>query len=179
LRFLSQPPEAEFAHGYRQAVEAGLFMKRTLIISGCLVLVALLGPSQWARATLGEPADTINADRTALKAVKRATTTHAGYTVEEVVADATTVREYVSPSGIVFGVAWNGYAYPDLTQLLGSYWGEYRDARKNAPRVHGRRSQRISTDDVVVETWGRMRDLQGRAYVPALIPSGVSIDEIK
>jgi len=37
----------------------------------------------------------------------------------------------------------------------------------------------VRTDRVVVEKWGNMRNLQGRAYAPALIPPGVSIDEIK
>jgi len=37
----------------------------------------------------------------------------------------------------------------------------------------------VRTDRVVVEKWGHVRNLQGRAYPPALIPLGVSVDEIK
>jgi hypothetical protein len=33
----------------------------------------------------------------------------------------TTAREYVSPSGQVFAVSWQGQAMPDLGQLLGSW----------------------------------------------------------
>src|ERR1035437_3057014 len=93
---------------------------------------------------------------------------HTGYTVEMVVSDATTVREYVSSAGIVFGIAWDGYVNPDLTQLLGSFWGEYSSASKNSSRKFGRKHQQISTDNIVVEKWGHMRNLQGRAYVPSL-----------
>jgi len=31
----------------------------------------------------------------------------------------------------------------------------------------------------VVETWGHMRAMRGRAYVPALVPAGVALDEIR
>ena len=48
-----------------------------------------------------------------------------------------------------------------------------------SPREPGRRNQKVETNRIVVEKWGHMRNLQGRAYVPALIPAGVSIDEIK
>ena len=154
-------------------------MKRKQFISGCLGLVTALASSQWAHAVLGGSADTITADRKALQAVQRATTSHKGYTVEEVVSDATAVREYVSSSGVVFGIAWNGYVHPDLTQLLGSYWNAYSAARQKATRKFGRKRQQIATDSVVVEKWGHMRNLRGRAYVPSLVPAGVSIDEIK
>ena len=144
-----------------------------------MAVVAALAAAECAYAALGGNADTVTADRKALSGVHRASTSRNGYTVEEIASDSTTVREYVSSAGVVFGIAWNGYVHPDLTQLLGSYSGHYSSARKNAPHVQGRRNQRIAADDVVVEKWGHMRNLQGRAYAPALVPSGVSIDEIK
>ena len=154
-------------------------MKREWIISGCLVIVAAFASSNWVHAALGGSADTITSDRKALNAVHRATTPLTGYTVVEVVSDATTVREYISPSGVVFGIAWNGYVRPDLMQLLGSYWGEYSAARQKAARGVGHTRQQLATDNIVVENWGHMRNLQGRAYVPRLVPAGVCIDEIK
>ena len=154
-------------------------MKRKAILSIFMAMVALPASGQWAHAALGGSADTVTADRKALQAVHRATTPRSGYTVEEVVSDATTVREYVSPSGVVFGIAWNGYVHPDLMLLLGSYWGEYSAARQKAARNPGRTRQRIATENIVVEKWGHMRNLQGRAYAPVLVPAGVSVDEIK
>ena len=141
---------------------------------------ALLAVTQQAQAGLGEPADSVATDRKTLSAVQRATTAYNGYTVHEFASDATTVREYVSPSGIVFGIAWEGLTYPDLTPLLGPYDGEYRQALKQETRTPGsRRYHAVRTDGVVVEKWGNLRDLRGRAYAPALIPPGVSVDEIK
>jgi hypothetical protein len=141
---------------------------------------AVLPVVQQAQAGLGESVDSVVSDRKALSAVQRATTAYSGYTVHEFASDATTVREYVSPSGIVFGVAWNGLTYPNLTPLLGSYHSEYQQALRQETRKPGiQRYHAVRTDGVVVEKWGHMRNLQGRAYAPALIPPGVSIDEIK
>ena len=102
-----------------------------------------------------------------------------GYNVHEVISASVTLREYLSPSGVVFGIAWNGLIHPDLTPLLGSYAGEYGEALRQTPRKPGRRRLQVKTNQVVVEKWGHMRNLKGRAYAPALIPPGVSVDEIK
>lgn len=154
-------------------------MKPKQIFSVYMVLVAILVSSQSAHAVLGGSADTVSKDRTALQAVHRATTSRNGYTVEEMASDATTVREYVSPSGIVFGIAWNGYVHPDLTQLLGSYVGEYTAAQQKAVRKFGSKRLHLATENIIIEKWGHMRDLRGRAYAPSLIPTGVTSDEIK
>lgn len=157
-------------------------MKKTYYtLALCLsLLTVVFATARPVQAILGESAESVTTDRKTLSAMRSATTTTlANYTVQQMESDAVAVREYISPSGIVFGVAWNGLVNPDLTQLLGSYSSEYRDARKQTPRKRGQRSQQVKTNRVVVETWGHMRNLQGRAYVPALIPQGVEIDEIK
>jgi len=89
------------------------------------------------------------------------------------------VREYLSPSGQVFAVAWDGLTHPDLAVLLGTYADEYRAASRETPRVRGQRNRRVEAPHVVVEMWGHMRHLQGRAYAPSLVPPGVDLDEIK
>jgi Protein of unknown function (DUF2844) len=156
-------------------------MKRNIYaLLVCLGLVAAsFSTAQRAQAALGESADSVESDRKALSAVRRAATTLDAYTIQEVKSDAATVREYVSSSGVVFAVAWNGLSHPDLTPLLGSYAGEYKKALRQTRRTPGRRHLQVKAERVVVEKWGHMRNLQGRAYDPALIPQGVSVDEIK
>jgi hypothetical protein len=139
---------------------------------------AILTAPHSSEAMLGESADTLESDRRALSAVRSAITAHRAYTVHEFDSDATRVREYISPTGIVFGIAWKGLSHPDLTHLLGSYSGEYLEALRQTPRRQGLRRLQVRTNRVVVEKWGHMRNLQGRAYAPELVPSGVGVDEI-
>lgn len=146
--------------------------------AAALALLAL-GAAAPARAALGEPASSIAGDREALRAAARATVARDGYSVEEMRSGSVTLREYVSPDGRVFAIAWDGLAHPDLKPLLGSYAGEYEAASAAAPRAPGRRSQRLQSDRLVVERWGHMRDRHGRAYAPALVPSGVALDAIR
>jgi hypothetical protein len=154
-------------------------LKMCIVLAGLGQMAVVLGVVQQAGATLGGSADSVTTDRKALSAVQRATTVKPGYTVQEIVSDANHVREYVSSEGVVFAIAWNGFMPPDLTKLLGSYAAEYEQALRNTPRRTGVRHQHVQGKKVIVETWGHMRNLQGRAYVPALVPSGVSLDEIK
>ncbi len=155
-------------------------MKILIPLIICFVLFVLsLMVCRTVQATLGEPAESVVSDRKALSAVQGAAIVHGGYTIQEVKSDAVSVREYISPSGIVFGIAWNGLIHPDLTPLLGSYAGEYEEALKQTPRKRGRRFSEVRGARIVVEKWGHMRNLQGRAYAPALMPPGVSVNEIK
>lgn len=143
----------------------------------CLGLtVAIFSPK--AYATLGGPASSVESDRRVLSATKRAANFCASFTVHEMVSQSTVVREYVSTSGTVFAIAWNG-SQPDLSQLLGSYAEQYREALHVTKRQPGVRRSIVKGPDVIVENWGHMRNLRGRAYAPALIPSGVTLDDIQ
>jgi len=119
------------------------------------LVMAALTTAPSARAALGETVDSVTVDRMALSATRSiATMTHANYTILHVQSDAVTVREYISSLGTVFGVAWNGLVYPDLTQLLGSYANEYQKAQRRTLRIHGQRMQQVNADRVVVEKMG-------------------------
>jgi hypothetical protein len=153
--------------------------RRCALFLGLGLSMVMLVTAPHTYGALGESVDSVDSDRETLTAVRGAMTTHRDYTVHEIKTDSTVIREYVSPSGIVFAVAWNGLVHPGLTELLGSYAGEYQEALRQTPRKHGRRQLQVKTNRVVVEKWGHIRDLKGRAYAPDLIPPGVSIDAIK
>ena len=148
-------------------------------MSLCLGFVLILLFVQQAQAALGESTDSLTSDKKALMTVRSAKITSSNYTVHELQSATMTVREYVSSSGVIFGIAWNGLTHPDLTPLLGNYASEHRKAASHTKRQPGSRYAKIKSDNIVVEKWGHMRRLQGRAYIPALIPEGVSVDEIK
>ena len=148
------------------------------IILLCLALIPL-ATAQKAKATLGEAADSVTRDGKALSAVIHAAVSHPNYTVQEISSAANTVREFIAPSGTVFAIAWNGLVHPDLKVLLGSYDEEYRNALCQQPRTQGQRHLQLKTERLVVETGGHMRNLQGRAYLPSLVPEGVNLNEIR
>src|SRR5512139_3000936 len=153
--------------------------KVSAFIFGLGFFTATLAPALQAYATLGESADSIERDRKAFSVVRSVATVRKNYTVHEIQADSNFVREYVSAAGVVFGIAWNGRTYPDLSVLLGSYSGEYHESFRQTKRNPGRRYLKVKTNRLVVEKWGHMRNLQGRAYDPTLVPAGVGIDEIR
>ena len=156
-------------------------MKTTIKVMyfGFYFALYILAAAQRAQATLGEPADSVESDRKALSAVRHPTLSGNAYTVQELESAANTVREFISPSGVVFAIAWNGFSEPDLTILLGAYAREYEQALLRTEIPKGRPFSQVKTGRVTVETWGHMRNLQGRAYLQDLIPPGVSIDKIK
>lgn len=89
------------------------------------------------------------------------------------------VREFATPQGQVFAVVWEGFVLPDLDALLGIHFAEFRRMADTA-RGKGVRGSVVSVNQagLVVHSGGRARAFSGYAYLPALIPTGVAIDEL-
>lgn len=158
------------------SIRGGSVIKRLALFMVFAIAAAVFLPSRLVNATIGGSVDSVEADRKALSATNPPVRQMVfdGYSVAEITSGTTSICEYISPEGIVFGIAWSGPVHPDLTQLLGSYHDEYVIALQQTPRKHGTRHSRIETaSGLVVERWGRMRSLKGRAYVPDLTPYGV------
>jgi Protein of unknown function (DUF2844) len=133
-----------------------------------------------AHAALGAAASSASSDANHLSATQRAATPQsAGYTVSEMTTDSgTTVREYLGPNGVVFGVAWEGPTLPDLRVLLGSYFDRYA-ATQSANALRGARSPLgVSNSDLVVFSGGQLRAFSGRAYLPQAVPTGIDVNVI-
>src|SRR6266498_3509604 len=106
------------------------------------LLVMLVALSPPAFAVLGGDVSTLASDQAHLKASVRVRVRNS-YSVHEMLTPAgTTVRQFVSPSGTVFGISWQGFA-PDLQQLLGDHFEEYVAA---ASSQRGRRGRGIHID---------------------------------
>ena len=103
------------------------------------------------------------------------------YAVHEMrAASGTTVREFVSPTGTVFGVAWQGPVIPDLRQVLGTYFAAFIQAAQAARTKRGGHGPLLIEDaNFVVEQSGHQRAFSGRAFVPQLVPTGVLTNVIR
>jgi hypothetical protein len=89
------------------------------------------------------------------------------------------VREYMNRDGIVFAVNWSGPVPADLRQLLGARFATYAAALAAVahPGIH--RSLRLESSGLTVELGGHLRAYSGRAYLAALIPSGLTAQEFQ
>jgi hypothetical protein len=135
-------------------------------------------------AGLGEKIDSLPKDMKVMglkeKAVAKSRSTSARFQIHELSQGALSVKEYVRPDGTIFAVTWKGNTQPDLSALLGVYVDDYQEALKNRkPRKGFRWAATTQGKNVIVETSGIMRAMRGRAYVPALLPSGVSVNDLQ
>ena len=131
-------------------------------------------------AALGGDASSVQADQAHFQASLRSTRGQA-YSMQELHSPAgTVIREYVSPAGRVFGVAWQGPWLPDMNQLLGNYFEQYRQAvlSSGGGRI-GRRPFRIELPGLVVQLSGHSRSFSGQAYVPDMLPQGMGAGDIQ
>ena len=150
------------------------------------VLVAISTP---AFAVLGDNAASVLTDQARMKgtlnSVDRTT-----YVMHEITAPTgAKVREYVSPAGQVFGIAWEGQFPPNLEQLLGPYYQQAQQAmaeQKSAgqgsePQAPARRRGPaiINTPGLVLVQSGHMHSYHGQAYIPQLVPQGVAAGDIR
>ena len=155
-------------------------MKHRLVLEIVVVcsLIAIIDlPSTWA--VLGEPASSVETDRLAMAGQSKMIQAQ-HYTIQEIATSDFVVKEYVS-GNTVFAVTWRGSRPPDLTSLLGAYFQEYQEAsaaaKSTGPRRRG--GTRIQAPHVVVETGGHVGDVRGRAYLPSLLPPGVTTELIQ
>jgi Protein of unknown function (DUF2844) len=135
-----------------------------------------------ARAALGDNAASVLTDQARMKGTLRSVDAHT-YVMHEITAPTgTVVREYVSPAGAVFGVAWEGQFPPDLQHLLGPYYQQAQQAQKATSSAQQPRARRapvvIETPGLVMYETGHMRSFHGQAYVPQLLPQGIQASDI-
>jgi hypothetical protein len=134
-------------------------------------LLALLAAALPGLAALGDTAQSIESDGKRFKTQLKSTPAR-GYTLHEMSRpDGLIIHQYVSAEGKVFGVAWQGPVLPDLSQLLGSHYTEFRTGLKTKA---SRKVAVVRSGDLVVESTKRIRGFYGRAYLISLLPNGLN-----
>ena len=143
-----------------------------------LSLVLQLAAGTSALGVLGESTATVEEDRTVLHG-RSSVESKTGVSVYVIEASGLTVREYAGSDGIVFGLAWKHHTgVLSLERLFGVYYGEYSRAVAEQAR-RSQRIQRIETEPLIVERGGRMGATWGRAWIPSLLPPGMSTEQIQ
>jgi hypothetical protein len=149
-------------------------MNSKKLLGAMLITACLLPCYSWA--ALGGDAASVLSDQSVLQAGFRSTVA-AGYTVDELsLTSGTLIREYIGPTGMVFGVAWQGPVMPDLQQILGTYFNRYVSS---AQKHVGMGPLVISEPDFFAQSGGRMRSFAGMACLPLFLPHGVTTSAIK
>jgi len=149
------------------------------------LLVALSTP---AFAVLGDNAASVLTDQARMKGTLHSVDNHTYVLHEITMPTGAKVREFVSPGGTVFGVAWEGQFPPNFQQLLGPYYQQAQQAaaqqktaeegsEQQAPRRRG--PVVIETPGLVFVQTGHMHSYHGQAYIPQLIPQGVAAGDIR
>jgi uncharacterized protein DUF2844 len=136
----------------------------------CLTLGTL---PTWA--SLGQSEASVTADQQRMKSEDRVQSLQA-YKVHQLTsANGTTVREYVSPQGLVFGITWQGRFMPDMNQLLDTYVNNLQTAPPARTQIRHLRGLSVNTSDFVYSNFCTMQICKGSAYVPGLVPSDASV----
>jgi hypothetical protein len=133
-----------------------------------------------AHASLGGDITSVHDDQAKLQGTLQ-TTSKSSYDVHQIQGmSGLVVREYVSRSGAVFGVAWQGRTHPDLRQVLGASYDQYIQAiQAQRTQRHGHGPLLIQTPGLVVQTGGHMGALTGKAFIPQSLPGGVRPEDIQ
>jgi hypothetical protein len=119
----------------------------------------------------------VQADRAKMKGTLYATPT-VDYTVQEIQGPAgVVVHEYVSSEGKVFAVSWRGPGTPNLPQLLGDYSAQLAPSGSQPHYDHHHLN--VATAGVVMQQSAHLHSFFGRAWVPALLPHGFSVSQIR
>ncbi len=136
----------------------------------------LLASAFPAWAALGDNTMSVQEDQIHMKGTLRTVPSDRFVMHQITTPSGGSVREYVSSSGSVFAVAWDGPGSPDLQQLLGSY---FDTVRKTAAQRRGRGPLVIDTPQLYFAQTGHMRAIHGVAYLPQQLPTGVQSTDIK
>jgi hypothetical protein len=150
-------------------------------VASALAALSLLGYSSSAQASLRRGEVSVHEDAAQMGGVAHSRP-QASYVVYEFVTrHQTVVREYVSQAGAVFGVAWKGPFAPDLQQLMGPHFSTLQAEvqRRRSLGLRDRKAIHLVSSGLVLHSVGHGRSQAGRAYLPDLLPPGVSSEVVQ
>ncbi|WP_071116545.1 DUF2844 domain-containing protein [Chromobacterium sphagni] len=142
------------------------------------VLLLLLAVPALACAELGQRLDSAPTATGSGRQMAALSPTGGAFSVQQSQdAAGRLIKQYAASNGTVFAVAWSGSSQPDLQQLLGSYFPAYRQAQQS--NRNGLNVMQGQVGSFIVRSHGRMGAFKGFAYDSALMPVGVTPDQLK
>lgn len=164
-------------------------LKRCSVYGGTILAPLFLLVTSTAWAVLGDNAASVLTDQARVRGSLHSIDSRTYVLHEITTPTGAKIREFVSPGGAVFGIAWDGQFPPNFQLLLGAYYQQVQKAsaaQKEAARLSGegdpiRRARNpvvIETSGLVLYEMGHMRSFHGVAYIPQLVPQDVRMSEI-
>lgn len=102
------------------------------------------------------------------------------YSLHEMKRGHLQLREFMTNHGKVFAVSWSGSKHPNLSQITGAHYEDFRSALEKAKKKHrGHGPLRIELNNFYLELGGSMRSVYGRMWLKNQIPQGVTQNEIR
>jgi hypothetical protein len=143
-------------------------------VAAIVALSLCLGAAQDARATLGGDIASVATNEQNLGAVRQVQQLGVAERHDLTLPSGVVVHEYVSAGGVVYAITWRGPRMPNLRELLGPYFAELAT---RAPQAgHNRLS--YTGKDLEIRSAGHRHSFGGRAWIPSLVPPGVSLDTL-
>jgi Protein of unknown function (DUF2844) len=141
------------------------------------IAISFLSLSLSSFGALGGDLSSVQTDTVQMKGTLRVLNAQA-YTVHEIrTASGTSVREFANAAGKIFCVTWDGPFLPDMQQILGDYFEQAVQAAKSNRANH--KTLVINEPGLVVQSGGHTRSFVGRAYLPDMVPAGVSLESMR
>ena len=147
-------------------------MKRWFQGISCALCGLLCAGNSWA--ALGGDLASVQSDAQAFGASSTSAATAGATVYTQTLPAGLMLRQYISATGLVFAVAWQGPVQPDFERLLGTYFQTYALAQRQQ-----RRGVNVQTAAVVIESGGMMRSFNGRAFLPSALPAGLLAQDIR
>lgn len=152
--------------------------RRKFALIGTAISLSGMFLAEAAVAGLAESADSVTRDHAALHGTSLTTTSTHTMNIHEIsFPENGRVREYSTPGGQVFATTWSTRSMPDLRILLSQRYPAYAAAASG--RHAGHHLVQVTTPDLTMHVLTLQRRSTGTAIVPALMPAGVSTQDIQ
>ena len=115
-------------------------------------------------------------------ATQASASANAAYSENVVTLDSgTVVHEFVATAtNTVFAVSWKGPRLPNFNDILGTYATRYLNPMgSDVVQSRGLTQRGLQASDLVVQSFGRLGQFSGFAYLPSAVPAGVSLSELQ